>query len=127
VRRIVGDGGVGMWLPRQDGEGESVVMEDDAVLVHGVSGRARYAQAHVPKRRGHHRVPRVLQGWLLRHEELVGFSECFSPSFFRLAPRPPSLEILHNEIMIASRSAYEILAVSQSPSLSERISHYASQ
>ena len=49
------------------------VIEDDAVLVLGVRGRARYAQAHVPKRRGHHRVSRVLQSWLLWHEELVGF------------------------------------------------------
>ena len=39
----------------------------------GIRGRARYAQAHVPKRRRHHRVPRVLQCWLLRHEELAGF------------------------------------------------------
>ncbi len=71
VRRIVG---VGMGLPCHDGEVESVVMEDDAVLVLGVRGRARNAQAqrNVPKRRSHHRVPRVLQGWLLRHEELVG-------------------------------------------------------
>jgi len=49
------------------GEIESVVMENDAVLVLGVRGRAGYAQAHVPKRRGHHRVPRVLQCCLLRH------------------------------------------------------------
>ena len=47
-------------------------MEDDAVLVLGVHDRARYAQAHVPKRRRYHRVPHVLQGWLSRHEELVG-------------------------------------------------------
>ena len=46
-------------------------MEDDAVVVLGVRGRARYAQAHVPKRRRHHHVPRVLQCWLLRHEELL--------------------------------------------------------
>ena len=70
VKRVVG---VGMWLLRHDGEVESVVMEDDAVLVLGVRGRARYAQTHVPKRLGHHRVPRLLQCWLLRHEELVGF------------------------------------------------------
>ena len=55
-----------MGLLPHDGDVESVVMEDDAV------GRARYAQAHVPKRRSHHRVLRVLQGWLLRHEELDG-------------------------------------------------------
>ena len=44
----------------------------DAVLVLGIRGCARYAQAHIPKRRSYHRVPRVPQGWLLRHEELVG-------------------------------------------------------
>jgi hypothetical protein len=54
-----------MGLPCHDGEVEGVVMEDDAVLLLGIRGRARYAQAHVPKRRSHHRVPRVLQGWLL--------------------------------------------------------------
>ena len=62
-----------MGLLRHDGEVESVVMEDDAVLVLGVRGRARYAQAHVPKRLSHHRVPRALQCWPLRHEKLVGF------------------------------------------------------
>ena len=62
-----------MGLPRHDGEVEGVVMENDAVLVLGIRGRARFAQAHVLKRRSHHRVPRGLQGWLLRHEELVGF------------------------------------------------------
>ena len=46
VRRIVG---VGMGLPRHDGEVDDVVVEDDAVLVLGIRGRARYAQAHVPK------------------------------------------------------------------------------
>ena len=40
---------VGMGLLRHDGEVE-VVVEDDAVLVLGIRGRARYAQAHVPKR-----------------------------------------------------------------------------
>jgi len=60
VRRVVG---VGMGLLRHDGEVEVVVVEDDAVLVLGIRGRARYAQAHVSKR--------VLQGWLSRHEELV--------------------------------------------------------
>jgi len=63
--------GVGMGLLRHDGKVESVVVANDAVLVLVVRGRA-YAQAHVPKRRSHHRVLRMLQGWLLRHEELVG-------------------------------------------------------
>ncbi len=67
VRRIVG-----MGLPCHDGEVEGVVVEDDAVLVLGIRGRACYAQAHVPTRRSHHRVPRLLQGWLSRHAELVG-------------------------------------------------------
>ena len=49
--------GVGMGLLRHDGE--DVFVEDDAVLVLGIRGRARYAQAHVPKRRSHHRVPRM--------------------------------------------------------------------
>ena len=62
-----------MGLPRHDGEVEGVVKEDDTVLVLGIRGRARYAQAHVPKRRSHHRVSRVLQGRLSRHEKLVGF------------------------------------------------------
>jgi len=35
---------------------EGVVVEGDAVLVLGIRGRTRYAQAHVPKRRSHHRV-----------------------------------------------------------------------
>ena len=69
VRHVLG---FGMRLLRHDGEVEGVLVEDDAVLVLGIRGRARYAQAHVPKRRSHHRVPRVPQGWLLRHEELVG-------------------------------------------------------
>ena len=38
-----------MGLPRHDGEVEGVVVEDDAVPVLGIRGRARYAQAHVPK------------------------------------------------------------------------------
>ena len=56
--------GVRMGLPCHDGEVEGVVMEDDAVLVLVIRGRARYAQAHVPKRRSYHRVPRLPQGWL---------------------------------------------------------------
>ena len=40
-----------MGLLRHDGEVEGVVVEDVAVLVLGIRGRARYAQAHVPKRR----------------------------------------------------------------------------
>jgi len=45
--------GVGMGLPRHDGE------KKDAVLILGIRGRARYAQAHIPEQRRHHRVPRV--------------------------------------------------------------------
>ena len=75
--RIVG---VGMGLLRHDGEVEGVVMEDDAVLVLGIRGR--YAQAHVPKRRSHHCVLRVLQGWLLRYEELVGLPLGSAVDFF---------------------------------------------
>ena len=47
----------GAAAPRREVEG--VVVEDDAVLVLGIRGRARYAQAHVPKRRRHHRVPKT--------------------------------------------------------------------
>ena len=65
--------GVGVGLPRHDWEVEGVVLEDDEVLVVGICGRARYAQAHVPERRCHRRVPCMFQGWLLRHEELVSF------------------------------------------------------
>ena len=71
-RRVWRMVGVGMRLLRHYREVEGIVVEDDAVLVLSVRGRARYAQAHVPKQRSHHRVPRVLQCWLLRHEELVG-------------------------------------------------------
>ena len=39
MRRVVG---VGMGLLRHDGEVEGVVVEDDAVLVLGIRGRARY-------------------------------------------------------------------------------------
>ena len=43
-----------MGLLRHDGEVESVVVEDDAVLGElGIRGRARNAQAHVLKRRSH--------------------------------------------------------------------------
>jgi len=35
-----------MGLPCHAGEGEGVVVEDDAVMVLGVRGRACYAQAH---------------------------------------------------------------------------------
>ena len=56
-RRVVG---VGMGLLRHDGKIEGAVVEDDAVLVLGIRGRARYAQAHVPKRRSYHRVPRIV-------------------------------------------------------------------
>ena len=76
-RRVLRVVGVGMGLLRHDG-----VVKDDVVLVLGIRGRARYAQAHVPKRRSHHRVSRVLQGWLLRtlrHEELVGIEHTFFP------------------------------------------------
>jgi hypothetical protein len=37
-------------------------VEDDAVLVLGIRGCARYAQAHVPERGSYHRVPRVPLG-----------------------------------------------------------------
>ena len=67
-----------MGLLRHDGEVESVVMEDDAVLVLGIRGRARYAQAHVPKRGSYHRVPRVPQGWLLWLGICAGFFTSFS-------------------------------------------------
>ncbi len=63
-----------MRLLRPDGEVEGVVVEDDAVLVLGIRGRARYAQAHVPKRRSYHSCSMSASGlaaWLLRHEELV--------------------------------------------------------
>ena len=60
-RRVWRMVGVGMRLLRHYREVEGIVVEDDAVLVLSVRGRARYAQAHVPKRRSHHRVPRVLR------------------------------------------------------------------
>jgi len=43
-----------MGLPCHDGEVEGVVVEEDAVLVLGICGCARYAQAHVPKRGSYH-------------------------------------------------------------------------
>ena len=61
VRRMVG---VGMGLPRHDGEVEGVVAKKDAVVILGIRGRAHYAQAQIPKQRRYHRVPRVYQGWL---------------------------------------------------------------
>ena len=39
---------IAMGLPVHEGEAEGVVMEDDAVLIFCVRGRARYAQSHVP-------------------------------------------------------------------------------
>ena len=42
--------GVGMGLPRHDGEVKSVVVEDDAILELCFRGRACYAQAHIPIR-----------------------------------------------------------------------------
>ena len=51
---------------------EDIVVKDDTVLELCVCGRARYALAHIPKRRCHQGVPSVLQRRLLRHEELVG-------------------------------------------------------
>ena len=62
VWRVVG---VRVGLPRHDMEVEGVVVKDDAVLELRVRCCTCNAQAHVPKRRGHHRVPRVLQCWLL--------------------------------------------------------------
>ena len=47
--------GVGVGLPRNDVKVEDVVLEDDAVLVVGVRGRASDAQAHVQERRCHRR------------------------------------------------------------------------
>ena len=70
-----------------DRDGAVAPRRDDAVLVLGIRGRAHYVQAHAPKRRIHHRVPRVLQGWLSRHEELVGLTgsavEFFQESYHR--------------------------------------------
>jgi len=54
VRRVVGDG---MELLLHDGEVDGVVVDDDTALVLFIRGSARYAQAHVPNRRSHHRVP----------------------------------------------------------------------
>jgi hypothetical protein len=55
---------------------EGVVAENDAVLVLGVRGRARYAQAHVPNDEVT-KVSSVLQRRLLRHEELIGNKNSF--------------------------------------------------
>ena len=55
-RRRQREVGVRMGLPCHDGEVEGVVVvENDAVLVLGIHGCARYAQAHVPKRGSYHR------------------------------------------------------------------------
>ena len=48
--------GVRVGLPRHDMEVEGVVVKDDAVLELRVRCCTCNAQAHVPKRRGHHRV-----------------------------------------------------------------------
>jgi hypothetical protein len=72
VRRVVRVG-----LPRHDGEVHGVVTDDDAVLELRVRRRACHAQPHVPKRRRHHGVPRILDIRLLRHFELAGrFCPC---------------------------------------------------
>ena len=42
--------GIGVGLLRHDGKVEGVAVKDDAVLERCVRGRARYAQAHIPKR-----------------------------------------------------------------------------
>ena len=63
--------GIGVGPLRHDGEVEGVIVKNDAVLELCICGRARYAQAHVPVRRGDHGVPGVLQRRLLRHEEFV--------------------------------------------------------
>jgi hypothetical protein len=61
-----------MELLRHDGEVEGVVVENDAVLVLGILEAAHaMLKRMAPKRRSHHRVPRVLQGWLSRREERV--------------------------------------------------------
>ena len=46
MSRVVG---IGVGLLRHDGEVESVVVKDDAVLELCVRGCACYAQAHIPK------------------------------------------------------------------------------
>ena len=58
MRRVVG---VGMGLLRHDGEVEGVVVEDNAVLVLGIRGRARYSQAHMSQ----------------NDEATIVFHECF--------------------------------------------------
>jgi hypothetical protein len=49
-----------------------VVTNNDVVLELHVCRRLRHAQAHVPKRRRHHGVPRALHLQLLFHFELSG-------------------------------------------------------
>ena len=70
LQRVVG---IGVGLLYHDGEVVGVVVKNDAVLELCVRGRACYAQAHIPKRLGHHGVPSVLQRRLLRHKELISY------------------------------------------------------
>jgi len=58
-RRVLRVVGVGMGLLRHDGEVEDVAVED------GVRGGTNTLAAYVLKQRCSHRVPRVLQCWLL--------------------------------------------------------------
>ena len=78
--------GVGMGLLlRHDEEVDGILMKN-AVLILGIRG---YAQMHVPKGLSHHRVPRVSQGWLLRHEELFDFLGSAVDSFGKGHHRGP--------------------------------------
>ncbi len=94
-------------------------MEDDAVLVLGIRGCARYAQAHVPKRGSYHRVPRVPQGWLSRHEELVGllgsavdfFQESYQLAFLYLCFYKSLLWFLRTPPPLRQTLSYELVAV----------------